>query len=65
VDPALQLILDMMNTCFDELDRRFTDRDRALADRAAVVDLRFIALEVNHVPPSPPRQPRWSIGSPI
>lgn len=48
MDPALQLILDTMNTRFDELDRRFADQDRALADRAAVVDSWFITLEVNH-----------------
>ncbi|CAD6267782.1 unnamed protein product [Miscanthus lutarioriparius] len=44
MDPALQLILDTMNSRFDDLDRRFAYRDQASADRDAVVDSRFYAL---------------------
>lgn len=51
MDPALQLILDTMNTRFDELNDRFSVRDREFAACSVAVDLRFDELVASHAAP--------------
>lgn len=47
MEPSLQLVLDALNSRFNDFERRLDDRNRAFANRTAFVDSRFIALEAS------------------
>jgi hypothetical protein len=47
MEPSLKQILDALNSCFDEFDRRLDDRDHVFADHTGSVDSCFATLETS------------------